>query len=390
MSSPSESAAVPTPARPTPPVVAVPDRRGDIDLKQAQIAALLAELECEGMFLLEPENFSWFTGGAVPRNVLDPNQLPVLFLAGDMRCVLASNVDSQRLFDEELDGLGFQLKEWAWHAGREQLISYLSRGRKLASDRPLPDCKPVGDPLRRLRRAITGYEVTGYRHLGQLLSHALEATCRAMAVKQTEQEIAGHLSHRVLKHGAELVAVEVAADDRLRRYRRVAYTDAAVTRQCVLSATARQAGLYAAASRIVCFGAPDEKLHRDHDTACKVTASYVSATLPDALPAKLLQGGRRVYQINGTEHEWRHFPAGYVTGRSAVDQVLTTQLAEPIQTGWAITWQALLGAALSCDTFVVTPKGPLMLTTPGQWPKKRIRIHGANFDRPDLLQRSGG
>jgi len=367
-----------------------PDRRGDIDLKQAQIAALLAELECEGMFLLEPENFCWFTGGAAPRGVLDPNQLPVLFLANEVRCVLASNVDSQRLFDEELDGLGFQLKEWAWHSGREQLISYLCRGRKLACDRPLPDCKPVAEPLRRLRRAITGYEVNGYRQLGQLLSHALEATCRSMVVKQTEQEIAGHLSHRVLKHGAELVAVEVAADDRLRRYHRVAYTDAAVTRQCALTATIRQAGLYATASRIVCFGTPDEKVHKDHDTACKITASYVAASWPDALPAKLLQAGRRVYQINGVEHEWRHYPAGYITGRSPVDLVLTAQNEEPLQTGWALTWQALLGGAFSCDTFVVTPKGPLMLTTPGQWPKKRIRIHGANFDRPDILQRSGG
>ncbi|MBL8796963.1 MAG: hypothetical protein JNM56_23885 [Planctomycetia bacterium] len=387
MSSPSESA-VPSPTKPVTAIV--PDRRTDIDLKQAQIAALLAELEIEGLFLFEPENFSWFTAGATPRGVLDPNQLPVLFLAGEVRCVLASNVDSQRLFDEELDGLGFQLKEWSWHVGRDPLISYLCRGRKLGCDRPLPECKPVGDALRRLRRPITGYEVTGYRQLGQLVSHALEATCRQMAVKQTEQEIAGHLSHRVLKHGAELVSVEVAADDRLRRFRRVAYTDAAVNRQCAITATVRQAGLHATASRVVSFGPVDEALHREHDAACKITASYIAASWPDALPGKLLQAGKRVYQINGAEHDWRHYPAGYLTGRAAVDQVLTAQTAEPIQPGWAITWQALLGGTISCDTFVVTPKGPLMLTAPGQWPKKRIRIHGANFDRPDILQRGAG
>src|SRR5262249_33442116 len=161
-------------------------------------------------------NFSWFTCGAVAHGILDPQQLPVVYVAGEVRALLASNVDAQRLFDEELDRLGFQLKEWSWFAGREQLIAYLTRGRKLASDLPRPDCKPLADPLRLLRRVVSDHELAGYRQLGHILSHALEATCRTLQLKQTEQEIAGHLSHRVMKHGAELVAVEVAADDRLR------------------------------------------------------------------------------------------------------------------------------------------------------------------------------
>ena len=46
----------------------------------------------------------------------------------DQRWAVSCNADSQRLFDEELDGLGFQLKEWPWHVDRQQLFADWCRG----------------------------------------------------------------------------------------------------------------------------------------------------------------------------------------------------------------------------------------------------------------------
>ena len=88
--------------------------------------------------------------------------------------MVSSNVDSQRLFDEELDGLGFQLKEWPWHLGRAQLLDELRRVRTVACDQPQADCKMVGNQLRHLRRTLTAYEQACLKALGQTLSHALE------------------------------------------------------------------------------------------------------------------------------------------------------------------------------------------------------------------------
>ena len=48
------------------------------------------------------------------------------------RWLLSSATDTQRFFDEDLDGLGFQLKEWHWTAGREQLMADLVFGRRIA------------------------------------------------------------------------------------------------------------------------------------------------------------------------------------------------------------------------------------------------------------------
>src|SRR5262249_25514855 len=41
----------------------VSDRRADIEVKQGRIAAMLREAGQEGLLLLEPENFAWFTSG---------------------------------------------------------------------------------------------------------------------------------------------------------------------------------------------------------------------------------------------------------------------------------------------------------------------------------------
>ena len=90
-----------------PTVGAVSDRRADIDAKMASVAALLQETKCEGLLLLEPENFAWLTSGAVARGQLDATEVPAIYCNGEARWVLSSNVDSQRLFDEEIDGLGF-------------------------------------------------------------------------------------------------------------------------------------------------------------------------------------------------------------------------------------------------------------------------------------------
>src|SRR5439155_10536033 len=190
--------------------------------------------------VLGQENFCWLTSGGGPRTVLSPLETPALFYTADERWLVAANVDSQRVFDQEIDGLCFQLKEWPLHAGREPLLRELGRGRTVACDQPLDSYKPAGDLMRRLRRVITIYDQACYRALGQVLGHALEATCRTMNPEDTEREVAGQLAHRLLHRGAQALVVSVAADGRSRRHRQPGFTIEPVRHYCVLTATARK------------------------------------------------------------------------------------------------------------------------------------------------------
>jgi Xaa-Pro aminopeptidase len=364
-----------------------PGRRLDIDAKQAQVAALLHQFGCEGLLVLSQENLAWLTSGAVARAVLDLAALPALYVSAEQRWLLASNASAQRLFDEEIDGLGFQLKEWQWHLGREQLLADLCQGRTVACDVPFGSLRVVGDELRRLRRTLTPYEVACLRLLGQVVSHALEATCRTMAPGDTEREVAGQVTHRLIHRGALPLHIGVAADGRSRMYRQFGFTSTPVQKYAVLTVTARKYGLCTTASRAVSFGPPEDLFRAEHNAVCKVGATYLASSWPDALVREILAAGRRVYSLTGYEHEWRLSPQGHITGRAPVELTLLPGSDHLLQPGWAVTWSPGTGAARGCDTFLVTDQGPRVVTPTEPWPLKRIRIQGADFVRPDILQR---
>ena len=109
------------------------DRRSDIDVKHQRVASLMREIGSDGLLVLRPENFAWMTSGSPPRSTLDPGAAPAVFFNQEGRWLVCSNADTQRFFDEEIDGLGFQLKEWPWQWGRGPLLADLAaRAREFA------------------------------------------------------------------------------------------------------------------------------------------------------------------------------------------------------------------------------------------------------------------
>ena len=363
-------------------------RRADVDAKQLLVGDLLKQLGRDGLLLTLPEHFSWMTAGGTPRGVLDPATSPVLYYTCDARWVLCCNTDSQRLFDEEIEELGFQIKEWPWHANRESFLAELCAGRKLASDVPIgADVLNVGARLATMRRVLTPYEQAALLTIGAVVSHAVEATCRTLQRNETEREIAAQVAHRLMHRGILPVHVGVAVDGRSRHYRRHGYTSTPLSSFATITATGRKYGLHATAARMVCLGQPSSDLRSEINAVARVTAGYVAATWPDAFPREILQTGKRIYLLSGHEHEWLQAPPGYVTGHCAVELPFQPHGDELLQTGWPVVWQASAGAAMSADTFLVREEGALLITPSENWPQKLVRIQGADVVRPDILVR---
>src|SRR5438034_1231102 len=156
-------------------------RRAEIEAKQELIGNLLTDAVADGLLLLDPANVAWLCGAALHQCVTDSSEWPAVFLVPTQRWLVAGNADSQRVFDAHLDGLGFQLKEWQWHGGREKLLSELCVNRRMASDRLVADCVPLGPALRRLRCLLTAAERGRLRDLGADVVHAVEAVGRSFA-----------------------------------------------------------------------------------------------------------------------------------------------------------------------------------------------------------------
>jgi Xaa-Pro aminopeptidase len=362
-------------------------RRADIDFKQSLVAEILTKSASEGLLVLRPENVAWLTGGSMAFGANDPAEAPALYFSPENRWLLSANVDTQRLFDFELDGLGFQLKEWPWHWGRSQCLADLCEGKVVACDIPYRDARLVGDSILRHRLNLTPYEQACLRALGQVVGHALEATCRTLVTNLSEREIAGQVGHRLLHRGVVPVSISVAGDDRARTYRHYGFTDLPVRKLCTIKVTGCKYGLHATAARAICFGQPDDALRQEFDTVSKVTATYVYGTRPSAVPGELIQSGRRVYQQSGYDYEWLSGPQGEITGRLPIEVTLRPTTEELLQAGWAVTWQATAGAALSCDTFLITEQGAECVTPMEAWPMKRLRYQGEELARPYMLVR---
>lgn len=362
-------------------------RRADVHAKQAHIAGILGEWQCEAAILLMPAHVAWFTAGMNIRGLIADAERPGIFTNGTQRWLLCSNVDTYRLFHEELDGLGFQLKEWQWKAGRATLLGELVAGKKVAVDRPFPNLPMINERLRLTLRPLSAFEQGRYQTLGGILTHAIEATARTFERGETEEEIAGQIAHRLYHHGAEAVGISVTADGRGGRFRRAGFTPAPVSSGCVIQATASRYGLYATCSRTVSFGPPPAEGKAAHDLACRVAAVYQSSSMPGESVGSAGEAGAWLLANTPYEFDWRLSQPGYGAGRYPAEELRRQNQDEPFLDGQPVVWQARVGTAAVVDTVVVTADGPAPVTLPELWPFKRIRVRNQAFDIPDVLVR---
>ncbi len=369
-----------------PPPDPVAERRADVEAKLAVVGAVLPELNCEAAVLFMPAHVSWLCGGFNLRGLFADTERPGIFTNGKQRWLLCSNLDTQRLFDEELDRLGFQLKEWHWSTGRAALLGELTAGKKVATDRPFPNMPLVNEKLRVAIRPLTAFDLVGYLELGQVVAHAAEAAARSAEPGDTEREVAGHLAHRLLRHGVEPAAVSVAVLAGAGRYPRPGFTAAPLEGVCRLQVTGTRDGLYATAARTLSFGPPPDDARRNHDAAIRLSAVYRSLLVPGNSFATLGARGQQVTLKSPYEFDGRLAQLGYGTGRVAAEELRRLGQDEPFAAGQAVVTQAKCGAALIADTFVVGA-APTPATPCREWPFKRVTLGGATLDVPDVLVR---
>ena len=198
-------------------------RRDDVEEKHERIREFLDATGHDAVVLGLADSVAWFTSGGDLGQSLGSDQSSILlFINRTSRAVIADNVQSSRVFEEELAGLGFQLKERPWYDDPYQVVAELCHNKRVATDLGWNGCSHVrreSDALRGLRRRLTVLERQRLRELGRTLSLAVEATCRNFDPGEREADVAGHLAHRLIREGVVPVDLRVASDDRLARFR---------------------------------------------------------------------------------------------------------------------------------------------------------------------------
>jgi Xaa-Pro aminopeptidase len=365
-------------------------RRADIDAKQAAVVPVLEAMGVDSVLLFMPAHVAWFTAGLTARGLIADSERPGVYTNGRARWLVCSNADTHRLFDEELDGLGFQLKEWQWEAGRPDLLAHLTANKAVAADRPYPNTPMANERLRPLLRTLSGFERRQYAELGAAVVHAVEATARTFLPGEPEEEVAGQLAHRMLRRGVEPAAASVTGGGRGAKYRRAGYGPAPAAGAVVIQGTGQRGGLFATCSRTVSLGPPPPDFRLAHDLAVRQAAVLRTLTGPDATIGAIGLAARAV--LAGTPHEfdWRLSPPGYGAGRFPAEELRRAGAEDLLGPGMAVVWQPRVGPAACVDTLMVTEAEPEVVTPPEDWPVRRLALPGGPpHDIPDVLVRDG-
>ena len=110
-------------------------RREDIELKHQRIREFLDANEQDGVVLGRADSVAWFTsGGDLGQDLTSEYSSVLLFINRTSRAVISDNVQSSRVFEEELAGLGFQLKERPWFDEPFRPIAELCHNKRIATD----------------------------------------------------------------------------------------------------------------------------------------------------------------------------------------------------------------------------------------------------------------
>jgi Xaa-Pro aminopeptidase len=363
------------------------ERVDDVADRQRQLANLLREKGVTGLLLSRPENFAWLTGGADSTRSGTVETAARLFVTAEARLLVTNNVHSQYLFDRELPGLGFQLKERPWYEPADQLALDLCRGRTVASDDGFAKTLDLSGELAKLRLPLAEREKNALRLLGREVAHAVEATARGCRVGDTEAEVAAELAHRLVKRQIVPVRMQVCADGRFRRYPQYPYGTEQVGTSCVIAAVGRRNGLHVACCRAVLFAEDPtfrESLHKA--TLMQTTGLFFSrsgAALSDVW-AKV----RRIYEKFGVPDEWQLADQGEVTGYALSEARVVPTSDFVLAADMPIHWHPAVGPALTGDTVLVRDGMPELLTPSDDWPQITVTVKGEPIARPDALLRA--
>ncbi|QDT13952.1 M24 family metallopeptidase [Alienimonas californiensis] len=379
-----------------------------LDCAQARQEAVAELIEARGLdavLLTEPANLAWITCGADlsggASGAADGGETAAaVFLTRRSRVLVCTDADSPHLFDRELPGLGFQLKQRPWRQPRAELLCDLCRGRVVGVDRPRGFEEPADAAtdlraaLAELRAAPDPADAAALAELGADVAHAVEATCRGAKPGRTEADFVGEVAHRLLRRGITPALIRAAGDGRADDQPHYAFDRRPVLQRLALRAVGRRGGLHAHCGRTVAFPAlPLQEraaLLAAHGRAAQVQAAGLHHARAGVAWPEVWASVARVYETTGPAADWESAPVALRTGFAPTEAILGPDAAETLRPGVPLVWQPRIGPAALCDTALVTADGPAdPITGMEDWPRVKVCVADTTLRRPGVLESPG-
>jgi len=367
-------------------------RRSVVDHRHAIITGWLREHDLFGLILSRPEHLAWIGAGADLSPGLQVWRNPVfVFVTAAHRMVVCDVVQSGRLFEEELFGLGFLHKEFPLEDGPQAILSNMVMGRAVAWDLKLDDRPSLKASLHTESRRLDTTERAALRRLGRAMAISVETTAATFEPGSTERDVAAQLVYRMMREGIRPTHVQVLSGERARRFRSAPPKKSPITDWAVLTATGRKDGMEASLSRCVSFGPPPAEIVREFETAAmaQTTGSFFSR--PGDSVGTIAPKIRRILEKNGFSDEWGRESILTSAGRPLAELISVSSVPSaatiPADSAWA--WQTGVGQARCCETIVTDDSGYECVTMAkhSRWPTIDIAVKGQPVKCTGYLKR---
>jgi len=367
------------------------ERRAEFAEKLQRLEGFLAGRRLDALLLKRPENFAWLSGGALNR--AEEGRGALLLRRGGKRYLLAPKEEVFRWLEEDLAGLGFLPKPFKWYkryVGSEErgLVQALTAQQAVGADVAYPGTAWVGPEIDTLRRTLTAGEIRKYRWLGQQAAAAVARAAKALRKGETEEEVAARLMQELWAARIEPMAVWVTADERRVKYGPAPPQGTPLEQAAFLHVAARRWGLWIGLTRTVYLVPPEADGQRQQKLLADLAGKMQAAIRPGQTLDQLLQVSRQAYRQAGYQEGWEQHEPGGIVGYRRWEAVAFPGSPVPIRENQAVVWRVRLSRLCLEDTFLVTAKGPEVLTATDDWPRRSVTVAGRSVPIPDILERS--
>ncbi len=346
-------------------------RSSESRVKRDMLRCLMNEKRLDALYISKKDSFAWLTAGAGNGGVLSTDRGAAgILLTGEAQYVIASNIETPRLQEEEhLQELGFEIVSTPW-TGRSDYETALSLAQSthIYADAAPDRCQNINDSLISLRYSLTEREITRYASLGLLTSLILEQTMETLHPGMSELEVIATVSKNLWSAGIEPVNLLCAVDGRIEKYRHPSPTEKKLRNLCMVSVGARYAGLIVSLTRTVSFGRlPDMVQERKAatDTIFKEMIMNTSVKHP---VSDILRAGMLAYEQAGYPQEFLRHHQGGAIGYLPREYKGTPTSEEIVQRNQGFCWNPTVHGIKTEDTVVVQETQSIPITRPVIFP----------------------
>jgi Xaa-Pro dipeptidase len=319
-----------------------PDARAtasDVHARLAVVRELLARRGVQRLVLRSRRNFAWLTIGGDGHVVLSTESAvaPIVIDARSAR-VLAPVNEADRLADEELAGLPFEMERQPWETAAH--VESVGDGQTL-------DDEDVEQELSSVRAVLGDLEQQRMDWLGRRVTAVLDRVAADLEPGLTELEVSAEIARGLGADGIRAAVLLVAADDRIARYRHPLPTTLPIKRRAMLVAVAERWGLHVALTRVRELEQPSADLVRRLQATQGVLAAMLTASVPGRTLGSILETAQRAYADAGFPSEWRLHHQGGLLGYRPRERLATPGDQTALAPGMAVAWNpSITGAKL--------------------------------------------